>query len=271
MLGTLAFSSGVITGTWSVAMMGVVFSSLTAAAMWQNFRARLPFLFDPWSETLPPAPTLMHAMIGIAAMVECVGLVTGISVGMGSVDQLWKIRVIAYGIVGLLTWIAMHVFLSGRNVDAASVWRWNGKVPVVGTSLAYGKAALMGGGLAGLALLYLMALRALPLTHEIMVAQDKMKSISQANYVGIILLAVGMAPIAEEYFFRGLLYRALDREWGGWRAMVGSAAYFAIYHPPLSWLPVFALGLCSAWSFRKSGLLGPCVIMHMVYNAIVVG
>ena len=26
-----------------------------------------------------------------------------------------------------------------------------------------------------------------------------------------------LAPLAEEYFFRGLLYRALDREWGGWR------------------------------------------------------
>jgi len=271
MLGTLAFSSGVITGTWSIAIMGVVFSSLTAAAMWQNFRARLPFLFDPWSEKLPQAPTLMHAMIGIAGMVEVISLVTGITVGFGGSDQLWKIRVIAYGCVGLLAWIIMHRFLSGRDVSAASIWRWHGKKPLAETALAYTRAALTGAALAGLAVLYLMALRALPITHDFMVVQDKMRSASQADHLGIILLAVGMAPFAEEYFFRGLLYRALDREWGGWRALVGSAAYFAIYHPPLSWLPVFALGACSAWSFRKSGLLGPCVIMHMVYNAIIVG
>jgi membrane protease YdiL (CAAX protease family) len=39
-----------------------------------------------------------------------------------------------------------------------------------------------------------------------------------------------IAPFTEEYLFRGLLFRALDREWGGWRAVVGSAAFFAIYH-----------------------------------------
>lgn len=68
-----------------------------------------------------------------------------------------------------------------------------------------------------------------------------------------------------------MLYRALDREWGGWKAMVGSSAYFAIYHPPMSWLPVFLLGLACAWCFKRTGRLGPCVLLHMAYNAVVVG
>jgi membrane protease YdiL (CAAX protease family) len=46
------------------------------------------------------------------------------------------------------------------------------------------------------------------------------------------LPAIGFAP-AEEYLSRGLFYRAL----------VGSAAFFAIYHPPMSRLPVGLLGL----------------------------
>jgi hypothetical protein len=45
--------------------------------MWQNFRARLPFLYDPWSETIPPPPTLMHAMIAISILVEDGALLTG--------------------------------------------------------------------------------------------------------------------------------------------------------------------------------------------------
>ncbi len=82
-------------------------------------------------------------------------------------------------------------------------------------------------------------------------------------------MAVGIAPLTEEYLFRGLLYRALDREWHGWRAVIGSAAFFAIYHPPLSWLPVGLLGITNALVFRKAGRLAPAVLLHMVYNAVV--
>ena len=70
-------------------------------------------------------------------------------------------------------------------------------------------------------------------------------------------MAVGFAPFAEEYLFRGLLFRALDREWGGWRAVVGSAAFFAIYHPAISWLPVGLLGAANASCSRKRESLRP--------------
>jgi membrane protease YdiL (CAAX protease family) len=83
-------------------------------------------------------------------------------------------------------------------------------------------------------------------------------------------MAVGFAPIAEEYLFRGLLFRALDREWGGARASCGSACFFAIYHPPLAWLPVALLGAASALLFKRGGHLLPCVLLHMTYNAGVV-
>ena len=69
-LGTFTFGIGILTQRWPIALAGVVYSWLTAAALWQNFRARLPYLFDPWSERLPPPPTLMHAMIAISAMTE---------------------------------------------------------------------------------------------------------------------------------------------------------------------------------------------------------
>jgi len=37
----LTFSIGVFTQQWHVAVMGIVYSWITAAAIWQNFRARL--------------------------------------------------------------------------------------------------------------------------------------------------------------------------------------------------------------------------------------
>jgi membrane protease YdiL (CAAX protease family) len=86
----------------------------------------------------------------------------------------------------------------------------------------------------------------------------------------LALAAVAFAPLAEEYLFRGLLYRALDREWGGARAVWGSAAFFAIYHPPLAWPPVLLVGAASAVLFKRSGHLAPSVLLHLAYNAIVV-
>jgi membrane protease YdiL (CAAX protease family) len=81
--------------------------------------------------------------------------------------------------------------------------------------------------------------------------------------------AVFIAPFAEEFLFRGLLFKALDREWGGWRAVLGAAAFFAVYHPVISWLPVAMLGAANALIFKKSGRLAPAVVLHMVYNAVV--
>jgi membrane protease YdiL (CAAX protease family) len=271
MLGTLAFGSGVLMQAWHSAIIGVVFSSLTAAAMWQNLRARLPHLFDPWSEKLPPAPTLMHAMIGIAVMVEVVGLVSGIAIAAGGASDLWMARSIVYGVVGLLAWWIMHGFLGGHGVKARDIWHWPGRGDHIPASVLGGGAALAGIVLAGGALLYSLLLEALPFTRDYMQELAKISAGFEKQIGWQILLAVGFAPIAEEYFFRGLLYRALDREWGGMKALIGSAAFFAIYHPPMAWLPVFAVGLVNAWLFKTGGRLWPCVLLHMSYNAVVVG
>ncbi len=63
--------------------------------------------------------------------------------------------------------------------------------------------------------------------------------------VAYLIMAVGFASFAEEYLFRGLLYRALDRDWSGWRAVLGAAAFFTVYHPLLAWPPVFCVGAVS--------------------------
>ena len=82
------------------------------------------------------------------------------------------------------------------------------------------------------------------------------------------LLAVGFAPLAEEYLFRGLLYRALDRDWSGWRAVLGAAAFFTVYHPLLAWPPVFCVGAVNCLLFKKTRRLLPCIVLHMTYNAV---
>jgi membrane protease YdiL (CAAX protease family) len=282
-LGMLTFAIGVLTQRWHIAVMGIVYSHMTAAAMWQNFRARLPYLYDPWSETLPPPPTLMHAMVAISILVEGGAVVTGILLAAAGREFIAIAQTISYGICAVIVSIGVSTFLSNRGVSTQQVWRW--PVDTFADSLApwwrgdesrrNNFNALLLLGAAGGVILglfahgYLAVLLHFPATAEIIrKSREEMASIPGLR-ISYAIMAVGFAPFAEEYLFRGLLFRALDREWGGWRAVIGSAAFFAIYHGPLSWLPVGLLGVANALIFKKTGRLMPAVVLHMVYNAVV--
>jgi membrane protease YdiL (CAAX protease family) len=281
-LGMLTFSIGVLTQQWPLAVVGIVYSYITAAAMWENFRARLPYLYDPWSEKLPPPPTLMNAMIAISILVEGGAVVTGILAVAGS-GNIAVAQAFGYGVCAIAVSVGMTKFLSERGVPPRKVWRWKAAAPQ-GESQTWwsgetsGKGGfvlpLLAGAAGGLVLglfahLYVGILSHIPASQEIMRrSQEQMARIPNLR-IAYAVMAVAFAPFAEEYLFRGLLFRALDREWGGWRALLGSAAFFAVYHPPLSWLPVGLLGLANAFLFKKTGRLEAAVVLHLVYNAVV--
>jgi membrane protease YdiL (CAAX protease family) len=280
-LGMLTFAIGVLTQQWHIAIMGIVYSYITAAAMWQNFRARLPYLYDPWSEKLPPPPTLMHAMIAISILVEGGAVLTGIVMAIAGRENIAVVQAISYGICAVIVSISVSTFLENRGVSGRDVWCWRVEPGVElqswwrydGTWSRLISLLLLGAA-AGLvlglfAVGYLAVLRHIPSTAEILrKAQGEMAKIPNLK-ISYAVMAVGFAPFAEEYLFRGLLFRSLDREWGGWRAVLGSAAFFAIYHSPMAWLPVSLLGLTNALIFKKTGTLASAIVLHMFYNACV--
>jgi membrane protease YdiL (CAAX protease family) len=281
-LGMLTFCVGVLTQQWNIAVVGIVYSYITAAAMWQNFRSRLPYLYDPWSEKLPPPPTLMHAMVAISILIEGGAVFTGIASVAAGRENFAIAQAISYGLSAVIVSLGTANFLSGRGVSARDVWRWGPAQEeepkhwwrrvwiLAGESIWPLLSGAAGGLLLGLfARGYLAILLHVPPVAELIrQSQEQMAKIPDLK-ISYAVMAVGFAPFAEEYLFRGLLFRALDREWGGWRAVLGSAAFFAIYHPPLSWLPVGLLGIANALLFKKTGRLAPAVVLHMVYNAVV--
>jgi membrane protease YdiL (CAAX protease family) len=284
-LGMLTFSIGIVTAQWHLAIIGIVYSYVTAAAIWQNFRARLPFLYDPWSETLPPPPTLMHAMVSISLLIEGGAVVTGILSAMMGAQNIGAAMAMAYAICALIVSLGVASFLSGRGVSAQDVWYWQTKPSDSASQQpwwrGYGPSdgnflpALLAGASCGILLGlfahgYLWAIGHIPSIADLLRRSQQQMDQLPGLRVGYAVAAVCFAPFAEEYLFRGLLFRALDREWGGWRAVLGSAAFFAIYHPPLAWLPVGLLGVANALLFKKTRRLAPAVLLHMVYNAVVV-
>jgi membrane protease YdiL (CAAX protease family) len=86
----------------------------------------------------------------------------------------------------------------------------------------------------------------------------------------VILVAfLLVAPVAEEIFFRGVVYNAWERERGAAFALFGSAALFAVIHTSLfSLVPIFALGLALALVYRSTRSLLATIAMHAGFNAI---
>lgn len=84
-----------------------------------------------------------------------------------------------------------------------------------------------------------------------------------------VVAIVVLAPIAEEVFFRGIVFNAWLREGGRRYAYLGSAILFAAIHLSLAAvLPIFLLGLALAWVYRRTqNLLAP-IAMHAVVNGI---
>ena len=89
----------------------------------------------------------------------------------------------------------------------------------------------------------------------------------------VVLLAfLLVAPVAEELFFRGVVFNAWLRERGPRVALYGSAALFAAIHTNLfSLAPIFALGVALALLYRSTRSLPAAMAMHAGFNAISVG
>jgi membrane protease YdiL (CAAX protease family) len=85
----------------------------------------------------------------------------------------------------------------------------------------------------------------------------------------IIVLAVTIAPVAEEFLFRFFLYGVLKRYLGRFVGIVVSALLFAAVHAHLpSFAPLFVLGACFAIAYEWSGSILVSMTMHAFFNAI---
>ena len=85
----------------------------------------------------------------------------------------------------------------------------------------------------------------------------------------IIVLAVSLAPIAEEFIFRFFIYGVARRYFGRVIGVLVSALLFAAVHAHLpSFAPLFVLGSCFAIAYEWSGSILVSMTMHALFNAI---
>lgn len=84
-----------------------------------------------------------------------------------------------------------------------------------------------------------------------------------------IVSAIVIAPLAEEFFFRGLLAPILWQTTGSaWlAAILSGAAFGAIHGQPQDIAPLMTLGVALAAMRFATGSLGMCVVVHSLFNA----
>ena len=115
--------------------------------------------------------------------------------------------------------------------------------------------------------------------HEVLVelSQDQVVQFRKVA-PPIIALCFSLTPaFCEEWFFRGMLLRALSREWKAWTAILTTAMLFGVFHilsnSAISldrFLPTMLIGILLGYLAWKSNSIWPGVILHSIHNAVVV-
>jgi membrane protease YdiL (CAAX protease family) len=159
----------------------------------------------------------------------------------------------------LVLWLATR--LARRSFASYLALRWP-----KGGEIAFGLAASM----VLLVTLDVIAwLAGYPLSPDF--ALDSMRSARDAGLVWLVLLGfcVG-APIAEEFIFRGFVYRGWSASFlGSTGAIILSSALFAVIHLQYMWFyiaGIFCIGALFGYLRRRSGSTWLTVITHAFYN-----
>ena len=173
-------------------------------------------------------------------------------------------------LVGVVTTLFGAAYLVSRGGSVADLGLVPGRLRT-DCRLAVGAVALVVAPL--LALAGLLE-RLVPYQHDIV---DFLLGQRDARSIGLVLLAaVVVAPIFEEFFFRRVLQGWLEKRLpsGPAAAVLGiPAAAFALAHydQGLAFVPLFGFALVLGYLARQTGSLPACILMHGLFNAVSVG
>ena len=85
----------------------------------------------------------------------------------------------------------------------------------------------------------------------------------------VIVFAVAIAPVVEEFIFRFFLYGVFKRYFGRVVGITANALLFAAAHTHLpSFVPLFVLGSCFTVAYEWSGSLLVAMTMHSFFNSL---
>ncbi len=249
----------------------LVVLAVVAWALWQRLRDRLAYLFEPIDRPPRRIDLADGAWTALAFLVLQV-LSAALLAAAGA--PLEVIIPTAFGVAGAL------------SASLALLWLWRARVPgllaacgvlprerarplrdlVLGLAVGLACAAAAAGYLALLPHLASV----LPGLAERIAAAEADARVGGGLGWGMAVAAIALAPLCEEFIFRGLLFRGFRNDLGLWGAALASAAVFAVMHPALGWPPILLAGTAFALLYARTGWLLAPVVAHATYNSVMV-
>jgi membrane protease YdiL (CAAX protease family) len=112
--------------------------------------------------------------------------------------------------------------------------------------------------------------------HEVSVPEQVRPGLSLLAKGFLVLLAVAVAPISEELFFRGVLFRTVRDRHGFWPAALASAIPFGLVHyvpsPAIDALVLQLTMVCTgiglAWIYERRGSIVASMASHVAFNVV---
>jgi membrane protease YdiL (CAAX protease family) len=194
------------------------------------------------------------------------GLLDGVDFLANAADQLVAVLVL----VGYLTWRHRGWQRSVRLPSPGTLPKELGIGLACGLGMTFALGILVSGILE-------------PIFHaatgrDISPAEQIGSGISGWSAVAFVVAVVIVAPIAEEFFFRGLLFRSLRDRYGVVVGAIGSALLFALSHSGaggtadvlMLQIAIGVFGVALALIYEWRGSLGANIAAHAAFNLVTV-
>ena len=218
------------------------------------------------------SPFLVVLAAFLLVLITQVVVVIGVELAGGDVDQVTESDWATIGFTVVLDFslvactVALVTWLRGRPIPAMFGLRLPEWRSALGWTLAAYATFWIGAILIGLAL-------GDPKEQDIVV--DLKAENSVLVLAGFAVMTCLIAPLAEEFFFRGFLLRTIQEKTSAVIGVVITGSLFGLVHLPSGdWVGVIVLGLfgialCAVFVLTSSLL--PCIMLHALHNSISFG
>jgi membrane protease YdiL (CAAX protease family) len=198
-----------------------------------------------------------------------------IALGVTNADDPATVYV---GIIGDIAWLGFMLVWLAR-------WHpgWRERIGIVAGRRGLRDAAVGFGG--GLLLYPIIAIAiAVPLTYLFQTLSgssattpDQLPAhLNTPQTIASAVLAIVVAPVVEELYFRGIVFRSLRDRHGFWvGALVSGVIFGLVHYVPAPWQDSMLLqaimvftGIALAWIYERRGNLVADIAAHMAFNTI---
>jgi uncharacterized protein len=220
--------------------------------------------FPRWPVWFAPAGYAIGVGAGIASLLLMAPSLAVVSWGFDvDTDDSLPVAELVGTLFQDIGWVVGAVLLAA-TVARPRAWQFGFRRPRLGPAVGWSLVAVL--AYIALALLYTLILQ--PDNPEPIDTGERLGTL-----IGSCVIIVVVAPLFEEIFFRGFLYRILRSRMGLWPALVIGGSVFGAVHltsgGPLAVALIGPLGFLLCLLYERSGSLYPCIALHALNNGIV--